>query len=321
MCGICGFLASLAAPPVNPTMLQRMNTALVHRGPNDEGYFVHDIVGLAVRRLSIIDVAGGHQPMAGEDGTTVAVLNGEIYNFRDLRGELEGRGHRFKTKSDTEVLVHGYEEWGDDVLPRLIGMFALAIWDGRRRRLLLARDRMGEKPLYWQSSRHGLAWASELKALLRAPWIEPRVNPVALHHYLTLQYIPNPFTIFEGVQQLPAAHKLVVDECGEPVVSRWWKLAFEPKITVGERDAADRARELVGQAVERCLISDVPLGAFLSGGIDSSIVVALMSQRGSDPVQDVLDRLRRGWLLRSAVCPSGRPAFSYRPSGVHILCN
>jgi asparagine synthase (glutamine-hydrolysing) len=238
-----------------------------------------------MRRLAIIDVAGGQQPITNEDGTIFVVFNGEVYNFRELRAELEGKGHRFSTKSDTEVIVHGYEEWGDDALLRFNGMFAIALWDEPRERLLLARDRMGKKPLYWHQSAAGLLWGSEAKALLSVPWVERRVNPVALHHYLTLQYVPDPLTIFEDIHRLPAAHKLVVERCGAPQVSRWWQLKFEPKWKISDEEAAEQARKLLGAAVERRLISEVPLGAFLSGGIDSSTVVALMAKRTSQPVK------------------------------------
>ena len=210
-----------------------------HRGPDSEGYYLKDGVGLAISRLAIIDVAGGRQPISNEDGSIVMVFNGEIYNFRELRAELQELGHQFKTQSDTEVIVHGYEQWDDKVLHRLNGMFAIALWDEPRRRLLLARDRMGKKPLYWHQSKQGLLWGSEAKALLVAPWVERRVNALALHHYLTLQYVPDPLTIFEGMHRLPAAHKLVIERSGEPQVSRWWQLEFEPKWKIDDREAIE----------------------------------------------------------------------------------
>ena len=262
-----------------------MNTTLAHRGPDDEGYFVAGPVGLAVRRLSIIDVAGGHQPIASEDGAIVATLNGEIYNFGPLRDELTTAGHRFRTRTDTEVLVHGYEQWGDDVLHRLVGMFAVAIWDASRRRLLLARDRMGEKPLYWRWSDEGLLWGSEAKALLTVPGIDRKVNAVGLHHYLTLQYVPDPLTIFAGINRLPAGHRLVLEHGREPRVSRWWHLDFEPKWDAAEAEITERARGLLDTAVTRCLMSEVPFGAFLSGGLDSTVVVGLMARHLTRPVK------------------------------------
>lgn len=285
MCGICGYLALDRERPVERGLLERMNNTLLHRGPDSEGYYIEGNLGLAMRRLAIIDVEGGRQPIMNEDGTVVVVFNGEIYNFRELRAELLQCGHRFATKSDTEVIVHAYEQWGDNALERLNGMFAIALWDERRQRLLLARDRMGQKPLYWHSSSHGLLWASEAKALLQVPWVDRRVNPLALHHYLTLQYVPDPLTIFQGISRLPAAHKLIVERDGVPRVSRWWQLNFSPKLRITDQEATAQARQLLAAGVRRHLISDVPLGAFLSGGIDSSIIVALMAEQTSHPVR------------------------------------
>jgi asparagine synthase (glutamine-hydrolysing) len=285
MCGICGHLVSEPAQGVDANLLRRLSATIRHRGPDSEGYYVKGSVGLAISRLAIIDVAGGHQPIRNEDDTVVVVFNGEIYNFRELRAELENLGHRFRTQSDTEVIVHGYEQWGDEALHRFNGMFAIALWDEPEGRLLLARDRMGKKPLYWHRSKNGLLWGSEAKAVLAAPWVEKRVNPFALHHYLTLQYVPDPLTIFEGMARLPAGHKLVIERGGEPQVSRWWQLEFEPKRKIDDREAVEHARELLAAAVKRRLISEVPLGAFLSGGIDSSTIVALMAERSSKPVK------------------------------------
>jgi asparagine synthase (glutamine-hydrolysing) len=285
MCGICGHLATNVSQPLDTSVLERINASIRHRGPDSDGFFFADKIGLGMRRLAIIDVAGGQQPISNEDGSIHLVFNGEIYNYRELYDELARYGHRFTTRSDTEAIVHGYEQWGDEVLLRLHGMFAFALWDERRERLLLARDRMGEKPLYWHHSEQGLLWGSEAKALLEAPWVDRRVNSLALHHYLTLQYIPDPLTIFEGIQQLPAAHKLVVERDGVPRISRWWQLAFGPKWDLEEAEVIERSRALLGAAVERQLISEVPLGAFLSGGIDSSIIVALMAERLSEPVK------------------------------------
>ena len=285
MCGFCGYFAQDQATPVARELLERMNASLAHRGPDGSGYYFKHDVGLAMRRLAIIDVAGGDQPLYNEDHSVAVVYNGEIYNFRELRAELESCGHRFVTHGDTEVIAHGYEKWGDGVLPRLNGMFALALWDDNRQRLLLARDRMGKKPLYWHHSAKGLLWGSEAKAILQAPWVERHVNALALHHYLTLQYTPDPLTIFEGINQLPAAHKIVVTRDGAPQVSRWWQLEFEPKLKISDDEAIAEARRLLRAAVTRRLISEVPLGAFLSGGIDSSIIVGLMSEAMAEPVQ------------------------------------
>jgi asparagine synthase (glutamine-hydrolysing) len=262
-----------------------MNVSIHHRGPDSDGVYINGNVGLAMRRLAIIDVAGGQQPIANEDGSVVVVFNGEIYNFQTVRAELEQCGHRFATHTDTEIIVHGYEQWGDDMLQRFNGMFVFALWDGRNERLLLARDRMGEKPLYWHHSAEGLVWGSEAKTLLTLPWVEQRINPLALHHYLTLQYTPDPLTIYENIHQLPAAHKLVVERGEAPQISRWWQLTFAPKWDLSESEIIDQARALLNAAVERQLIADVPLGAFLSGGIDSSIIVALMAEHMSEPVK------------------------------------
>lgn len=285
MCGICGYLLPERDGPATPGLLERMNATIRHRGPDSDGFFVGAGIGLAMRRLAIIDVAGGAQPIGNEDGSIQLVFNGEIYNYRDLHAQLVAHGHRFITSSDTEVIVHGYEQWGDSVLNRLHGMFAIALWDARRARLLLARDRMGEKPLYWHCSPEGLLWGSEAKTILAAPWVARRVNPLALHHYLTLQYTPDPLTIYEGIHQLPAAHKLVIERGGTPQVSRWWQLEFGPKWNLGAGEVAEQARELLGAAVQRQLVSEVPLGAFLSGGLDSSIIVALMAERLSERVK------------------------------------
>ncbi len=285
MCGICGYLID-GGYKTGRELLERMNKTLLHRGPDNDGFYINGKIGMAMRRLAIIDVAGGQQPIVSEDGTVVVIFNGEIYNFEGLRTELEGFNHHFNTNSDTEVIVHAYEQWGDEALQHFNGMFAIALWDARLERLLLARDRMGKKPLYWHNSAKGLLWGSEAKALLIVPWVERHVNALALHHYLTLQYTPDPLTIFKDINQLPAAHKLVVERGGTPQITRWWQLAFEPKlINITEQEAIEQARVLISAAVKRRLISEVPLGAFLSGGIDSSIVVALMAESLSEPVK------------------------------------
>ena len=285
MCGICGILYSDGQRPVERALIERMNARIHHRGPDSDGFFLAGPVGMAMRRLAIIDLSGSAQPIFNEDGSIAIVFNGEIYNYRELRAELLRHGHRFATDGDTEVLVHAYEQWGDGMLSRLNGMFAFSIWDAPRRRLLIARDRMGEKPLYWHHSAHGLVWGSEAKAVLAAPWVERQLDPVALHHYLTLQYTPDPLTIYAGLSQLPAAHKLVVEHGRAPLVERWWQLDFEPKWQLSDDEAIEQARVLLAAAVERQLVSEVPLGAFLSGGIDSSLIVALMAERTREPVR------------------------------------
>jgi asparagine synthase (glutamine-hydrolysing) len=285
MCGITGIFHPDPACLIDPDLLKGMNSSIIHRGPDSEGFFTHGNLGMGMRRLAIIDLASGDQPIFNEDGQIAITYNGEIYNFLELRPELERLGHIFKTQSDTEVVVHAYEQWGDNCLLRFNGMFAFALWDGHRQRLLIARDRMGKKPLYWHFSQHGLIWGSEAKVLLSVPWVERRVDRLALHHYLSLQYTPDPLTIYEGIQQLPAAHKLVIEPGGQPRIERWWQLSFEPKWDLSDVEAAEQAFQLLTSAVQRRLISEVPLGTFLSGGIDSSIVVALMSHLSSAPVK------------------------------------
>jgi asparagine synthase (glutamine-hydrolysing) len=284
MCGICGFVIKNNIDIDQQDLLISMNQKLVHRGPDNDGFYLNGDTGMGIRRLAIIDIVSGDQPIFNEDGSISIVYNGEIYNFYELRDQLEGYDHKFTTNSDTEVIIHAYEQWGDDCLAKFNGMFAFSLWDDKQKRLLIARDRMGQKPLYWHYSSQGLLWASEAKALLEAPWLNREINMLALHHYLTLQYTPDPLTIYDGIYQLPAAHKLVLEDGQAPKISSWWQLAFEPKWHIDDREAIEQAGELLRAAVQRRLISEVPLGAFLSGGIDSSIIVALMSENSSNPV-------------------------------------
>jgi asparagine synthase (glutamine-hydrolysing) len=287
MCGIAGLLASTAAVPPDPAVLRRFAAAMVHRGPDGFGFFFHGPCALAHRRLSIVDLsAAGLQPMTNEDGSVAIAVNGEIYNHRELRADLEKRGHRFRSNSDSEVVAHLYEEEGTRVPELLRGMFALAVYDTRKRRLLLARDRFGEKPLYYTQQARGFAFASELGALLADPGIAADVSPSALDLYLSLQYVPAPESIFAQVKKLPAGCLLEV-ACGEePRVRRYYELAHAPLLAgIDETEAALRVREKVEESVRMRLMSDVPLGAFLSGGVDSSIVVACMARASSKPVQ------------------------------------
>ena len=282
MCGIVGAV-QVGGPPPDPAILRRMAAALHHRGPDDEGYHTAPGVGLGVRRLSIIDVAGGHQPLANEDGTIWVVGNGEIYNHRALRAALTARGHRFRTGSDIEVVVHAYEEHGEAFVEHLWGMFALAIWDSRRQRLLLARDRVGEKPLLYAPVPGGLVFASEFAALLAHPAVPRTVEPRAIYHYLHFGYVPAPLSAFAGVYKLPPA-RLLVWEAGAQRQQRYWQVAYAPKVSWPEEEAAERLRALLRDAVRLRLMSEVPLGALLSGGVDSSTVVALMAEATSVPV-------------------------------------
>ncbi len=284
MCGIYGVL-SLSGPSRHAQdLLRHMGSAIVHRGPDDEGAFAEGPMLLGMRRLSIIDVAGGHQPIAGEDGQVVVVCNGEIYNFGVLRRELEACGHRFATRSDTEVIVHGYEEYGDAFLGRLEGMFGLAVWDRRRRRLLVARDPLGIKPVYYHESAGQLAFASEAKALLRVPGIVARIDPAALAQYLSVGYVCAPNALFAGMKKLAPGHRLLVED-GRVDVRAY--AARPPDVDAGrsEQSWIDALRSEMERAVREQMVSDVPIGAFLSGGLDSSAVVAYMSRHTEQPVR------------------------------------
>ena len=278
MCGIVGIAAPLGAPPVDPGTVATMCAAIRHRGPDDEGMLVDGAVGLGMRRLSIIDLAGGRQPIWNEDRSAAIVLNGEIYNYRDLRRELAGRGHRFRTDSDTETVLHLYEDLGPEVVDRLRGMFAFAIWDRRRRELFLARDRFGIKPLYYTVGRDRFAFASELKALQAAGQTSRELDWEALDQYFQLGYIPAPATPFLDVRKLEPGHWLRWSEPGGVTIRRYWDLPTgpaEPPV-----DPERRIREWLDDSVRAHLVSDVPVAAFLSGGLDSSAVVASMALIG-----------------------------------------
>ena len=283
---MCGFAAIFdpRGGPIDPDWLTAAAARLAHRGPDDGGIRAESGVGLAFRRLAIVDVAGGAQPMSNEDGSVWIVYNGEIYNHRDLRRELESKGHRYRTQSDTESIVHGYEEWGDDVVTRLRGMFAFALWDRRRRRLLVARDRLGIKPVYWTWADGRFACASEVKALLTLPGVRRAVRPDALVEHLTLRYTAAPATLFEGVFKLEPGHVLAVDAQGAQR-RRYWRVAWEPKLELDEDAALEELERRLTESVRLRLMSEVPLGALLSGGVDSSLIVSIMSGLLERPVQ------------------------------------
>ena len=285
MCGIAGMFLFDRARPVDPRVLASMTDVLSHRGPDGRGVHIDGPVGLGHRRLSIIDLATGAQPLGNEDESVVTVFNGEIYNFQELRAELEGQGHVFHTRTDTEVLVHGYEEWGERLPERLRGMFAFAIWDRRRQRLLLARDRLGIKPLHYSTiGGRGLVFGSEVKAVVEHPDVSRGWRHEAVDAYLALQYVPTPMTIFADVQKLPPAHVLVAEN-GRVRLQRYWSLTFPGDGAASREDEyLERLDALLHEAVRIRLISDVPLGAFLSGGIDSSAVVAAMAATSDAPV-------------------------------------
>ncbi len=288
MCGICG-VVRFDGRPVGSAEVERVAEAMRHRGPDDGGVHVDGLVGLGHRRLSIIDLSPlGHQPMANEDRTVWIAFNGEIYNFQELRPGLEARGHVFRSRTDTEVILHLYEDEGPRCVERLRGMFAFAVWDARDRSLFLARDRVGKKPLFYCHRESSFAFASELAALMADPEIPRRVDPVAIHHYLTYQSVPAPFTAYRGVQKLPPGHWLRLRD-GRVELRRYWDLRFTPKPpadTPARREAlVEELRERARQAVRLRLVSDVPLGALLSGGVDSGGVVALMAAASGTPVR------------------------------------
>jgi asparagine synthase (glutamine-hydrolysing) len=285
MCGLAGKLAPSMQAPIDRHLLSAMADAVAHRGPDADGFYVGEGVGLAHRRLSIVDIASGQQPLANEDGTIWVVFNGEIYNFADLRAELEGNGHRFRTHSDTEVIVHGYEQWGDACVERFRGMFAFAIWDARERRLLLARDRVGIKPLYYAQPRGGgLVFASEIKSILEDPAVDRSWSADAVDAYLTLLYVPSPDTIYRHIKKLPPGHVLVAER-GTIRVTKYWDLQFTGDGDPGrEEQYLDELDALLTESVRLRLISEVPLGAFLSGGVDSTAVVAYMTKTSESPV-------------------------------------
>jgi asparagine synthase (glutamine-hydrolysing) len=281
MCGICGQYNFRNLAPVRAQDIEAMTRSIRHRGPDDEGYYLAGPLGFGFRRLSIIDLAGGHQPMSDRDESVWVVFNGEIYNFRELRSELEACGHIFQTRSDTEVIIHGYKQWGDEVLNRLNGMFGLAIWDVHRNKLILARDAFGIKPLYYRIDGGSLYFGSEIRAVRAAAPGATEVDPTALNLFLRYRYTPAPYTIFQNVCKLAPGTKLTVQH-GSCQVSRWYN--FKPK-PFSKPKSHDEAREellaLYQQAVRRQLISDVPVGLLLSGGLDSGLLLALMNLNGS----------------------------------------
>jgi len=287
MCGIAGIIAEVGG--VLKEQVEPLMAAQRHRGPDDCGVWADAVCALGHQRLAIIDLsANGRQPLSNEDGTVWITFNGEIYNFQTLRRELEGLGHAFRTRTDTEVIVHAYEQWGTACVERLRGMFAFGLWDQRRHRLFLARDRVGKKPLFYTQNKGRFLFASELQGLLADPEVPREVHLPALDAYLSWGYVPAPQTAFRGIYKLPPAHWLTLDlPTSGPVmrVERYWTLEYSPKWRLQEEEAADALREKLTEAVRLRLISDVPLGAFLSGGIDSSIVVGLMAGLSDRPVQ------------------------------------
>jgi asparagine synthase (glutamine-hydrolysing) len=286
MCGICGIIHRDGSARVEPAVVKMMTRAMTHRGPDDEGFHFEPTVGLGSRRLSIIDVAGGHQPIANEDETMWIVFNGEIYNYRALRTFLLHQGHKFRTQSDTEVVLHLYEELGEDAVSHLSGIFAFAIWDSRRRELFAARDRLGVKPFYFAQTPDGLTFGSELRVVLANPGVDRRLDHAALNQYLSFEFVPTPRTMLMDVRRLPPAHTLRSD--GRSVTIRpYWNFSLagsESQPPVRWRDYAGQLRERLSDAVQEEMVSDVPMGVLLSGGLDSSAVAAMMVDAKRGPV-------------------------------------
>ena len=283
MCGIHG-LIHLDGRPVEPRLLSAMGDVTTHRGPDDEGMHIDGAAGIAMRRLSIIDLAGGHQPLSNTAGTIWLVCNGEIYNYRELRTELQAQGHVFKTASDSEVLLHGYAQEGDSFVLRLNGMFDFALWDARQQRLLIGRDRIGVKPLYIAQTAQRLAFATEAKALLQLPGMATELNRAVLADYLHLGYVPAPHSIFKGIRKLPPATLLAVQR-GHVREWRYWQLPAHTDHSQTDAQWVERVRAGIDRAVHMQMVSDVPIGAFLSGGVDSSAVVAAMARHSSQPIR------------------------------------
>jgi asparagine synthase (glutamine-hydrolysing) len=274
MCGICG---KVSLDGVSLDDLRLMCDKIAHRGPDDEGFYTNGTIGLGMRRLSIIDLDSGQQPISNEDGSIWIIFNGEIYNYQTLRNELIDKGHVFKTHSDTEVIIHLYEDMGEKCVEELSGMFAFAIWEERKKKLFLARDRLGQKPLYYTQNGTTFIFASEVKAILAAREVEREIDINSLHHYLSLRFIPSPGTMFQSLQKLPPAHYLIYQN-GSVTTTRYWSLSFREKLNYSESDLIEILGEKLREVVESHLVSDVPVGAFLSGGMDSSMIVAMMNR-------------------------------------------
>jgi len=286
MCGIAGRLNFNKSQKISESLLREMTKTLVHRGPDDEGIFIDNNLGFGHRRLSIVDLSSaGHQPMSDREGKIWIIFNGMIYNFLDLRKKLEKEGVIFKSKTDTEVIIYLYKKYGINCLQYLRGMFAFAIWDKEKRQLFLARDRVGKKPLKYYLNKNFFIFASELKAILKNPEVKKEPDFEAIHHYLTYHYVPSPWTGFLGIKKLPPAHYIIVKENGEIEIKRYWKLNFAEKWDLSEKEWSEKILEKLRESVEIRTISDVPLGCHLSGGIDSSIVVALLSQFARKPIK------------------------------------
>ena len=327
MCGICGQLNFDPTNPVNPHLIREMAQVLQHRGPNDEGIWVHKNIGLGHRRLSIIDLShDGRQPMSNEDQSCRIIFNGEIYNYKELREELEILGHRFHSSTDTEVILHLYEELGIDCVQRLRGMFAFALWDGREHRLLLARDRVGQKPLFYTITSEAILFASEIKSLLQYPGLLREVDDESIHHFLTYGYIPGSRSIFRGIFKLPQAHILTWHQ-GHFRITRYWDSNYKEKLILPtQKSYEEKFLQIFEEAVRIRLRSDVPLGAFLSGGLDSSATVAVMSKMLKKPVktfsigfeEQAYNELPYAREV-AALCRTDHKEFIVKPDAVDVL--
>jgi len=282
MCGICGKVKFDRESPVSGTLLKAMADSIAHRGPDDEGFYISGQVGLGFRRLSIIDLAGGHQPLSNEDGTVWIVFNGEIYNYQELRQELLSKGHIFRTQTDTEVIVHLYEEFGDRCVEKLRGMFGFAIWDERQLKLLLARDRTGIKPLYYGVTDRSLVFGSEMKAILVDPEIKREILPSIVDRFLTFDYVAGDETLFKNIYKLPPGSLMVIQD-GKSEIKQYWDLHFSPgNLTI--ESAEEQLLELLEESVRLHMISDVPVGFLLSGGVDSTAMLSLAARKTDKPI-------------------------------------
>lgn len=285
MCGIAGFLPRFEIAEKRE-LLKRMTDIITYRGPDEEGHFIRDNVAMGMRRLSIIDLKGGSQPIYNEDETIAIVYNGEVFNYKDLQNELKSLGHIFKSDCDTETIVHAYEEYGFDCINKLNGMFGFAIWDSKKEILFIARDRLGVKPMHYYHDDESFVFGSEIKSILEFPGVNRQIDPVALNLYLAFYYIPAPYTIFKGIKKLLPGHYMVISKDKEPVINKYWDIKRDDKIyNLSYEEHKSNIRNLLSDSVSRRMIADVPLGAFLSGGIDSSIVVGLMARSSSKPVE------------------------------------
>jgi asparagine synthase (glutamine-hydrolysing) len=283
MCGICGIFNNISDRPVQKSLVEKMTSEIIHRGPDDEGYYFSGSVGLGFRRLSIIDLQGGHQPMSDSEGKIWIVFNGEIYNFPELRDELISNGFAFRTKCDTEVIINGYKKWGIDVLQKLNGMFGFAIWDETKQRLIVARDRMGIKLVYYKIDEEGISFASEVKALLATTQMKPEIDTTALNLFLRYRFTPSPLTIYKGIKKLAPGTMVIVQKGSSPKVERWYNFAPKPFYPMPKiQEVKEELLEHYKKAVKRQLISDVPVGLLLSGGVDSAMLLAMMKLYGDN---------------------------------------